>query len=59
MVCHKVLLATERDIIIHRTLLDIQSGEYKSPYEAEKLVLLIIGMVAYSSTRLPAGGDSP
>jgi hypothetical protein len=35
MARHKSLLAGERDILIDKALLDIQSGKYKSAYEAE------------------------
>jgi hypothetical protein len=40
MVRRKSLLAAERDILIDKALVDIQSGKYKSPYEAEKVLKL-------------------
>src|SRR3954454_19860735 len=38
MVRRKSIPTSERDILIDKALLDIQSGKYKSPYEAEKLL---------------------
>lgn len=52
MVRRKSLSTVERDILIDKALLDIQSGKYKSVYEAEK----IIGLPKSSVTRRASGG---
>ena len=36
MVRRKSILATRSDIQIHQAILDVQSGKYKSSYEAER-----------------------
>jgi hypothetical protein len=43
MVRRKSLSTTERDIQIDKALLDVQSGKYKSAYEAEKILGLCQG----------------
>jgi hypothetical protein len=47
MVRRKSLSTAQRDILIDEALLDIQSGKYKSAYEAEK----ILGLPKSSVTR--------
>ena len=54
MVRRKSLPAIERDILIDKALSDIQSGKYKSPYEAEK----VLGLPKSSITRRVNGGSS-
>jgi hypothetical protein len=51
MVRRRSLPAAERDILIDKALLDIQSGKYKSLYEAEK----ILGLPKNSVTRRASG----
>ena len=54
MVRHKSLGSTERDIRIDQAVLDVQSGKYKTPYEAEK----VLQLPKSSVTRRANGGLS-